>query len=180
VEEKQMTTLPKRKANRLSNYDYSDAGWYFITICSYNRQNIFGEYNSNIVGGDGGRPAIDTMPDPKITLTKFGLIVDEELKKSEIIRNEIKIDEYVIMPNHVHAIVIIENENDGFPITGRPPSTPTIGHYKKSLSSFVAGFKSTVTRRVNLLRGTPQQTVWQRSFYDHIIRNEKSLDDIPT
>jgi putative transposase len=58
------------------------------------------------------------------------------------------------------------------------PASYSIGHYKKSLSSFVAGFKSTVTRRVNLLRGTPQQTVWQRSFYDHIIRNEKSLAEI--
>ncbi len=171
-----MQKLIQRKPIRLKNYDYSLNGYYFTTICSNNRENIFGKI---VVGADGRRPDNDNCrPDNnniKIELNKYGLIVEEELKKSEIIRNEINLDEYIIMPNHIHAIIIINRD-----LSGGQPAAPTAHHFnrKQTLSSFISGFKSVVTKRINILRNTPQQPVWQRSFYDHIIRNERSLNAI--
>ena len=167
-----MQNLKTRKQNRLKNHDYSLNGYYFVTICSFNRHNLFGEIinNNKIVGADGRRPDNNIQ----IELNKFGLIVDNELKNTENIRHEIKLDQYIIMPNHIHAIIIIQHN-----ITGDQPAAPTDNHIcKQTLSSFVAGFKSVVTKRINILRGTLQKPVWQRSFYDHIIRNEKSLHAI--
>ena len=85
-----MRKLLTRKHIRLKNYDYSLTGYYYVTICSKNRKNIFGEIinNKNIVGADGCRPDNN---DVKIKLNKFGLIVDEELKNTENIRHEIKL-----------------------------------------------------------------------------------------
>ena len=90
-----MQKLISRKQIRLKDYDYALTGYYYVTICSNNRENIFGEIinNKNIVGADGCRP--DTCypdnNDVKIKLNKFGLIVDEELKNTENIRHEIKL-----------------------------------------------------------------------------------------
>ena len=94
---KRMKEYKTRKNNRLNKYDYSENGWYFVTICTKNKENIFGE----IVGAD------DCRPSNKIKLNRYGFIVEDELKKTEIIRDEIILDEYVIMPNHIHAIVIL-------------------------------------------------------------------------
>ena len=192
-----MQQFRTRKQIRMPNYDYSMDGWYYVTICARDKENIFGKHNPNIVGADGSRPSNklseNEIPENgistnnKIILNEYGLIVGDELHKSEIIRNEIHLDEYVIMPNHIHAIVIIQNNhNDHFnysnySVEGRLPSAPTISatyNYKKSLSTFVAAFKAAATKRINMLRGTPQQPVWQRSFHDHVIRNEKSLNNI--
>ncbi|MBN2425369.1 MAG: transposase [Calditrichaceae bacterium] len=78
------------------------------------------------------------------------------------------------MPNHVHCIIVISGNNTGAGIMGSRPAAPT----KKSLSFFVNGFKSAVTERINTLRNMPGEPVWQRSFHDHIIRNERSLKAI--
>jgi len=153
-----------RKLNRLKNYDYSTDGYYFVTICSKDRKDIFGEY----VGANGCWPVNNDM---KIKLNEYGLIVDEELKNTENIRNEIKLGQYIIMPNHLHCIIIIQRN-----LSGGQPSAPTDNiNRKHTLSSFVSGFKSVVTKRINILRNTPRKPVWQRSFYDHIIRNDRSL-----
>ena len=119
-----------------------------------------------------------------VQLNDFGRIVDEELKKSQIIRDEIILDQYVIMPNHIHCIILIAGCNKAGgqptgdqPMGGQPaggqPAAPT-----RTLSSFVNGFKSAVTTRINALRNTSGHPVWQRSFHDHIIRNERSLNAI--
>ena len=108
-----------RKPHRLKDFDYSKDGFYFITICSKNRENIFGDV---IVGADGCRPA-------QVALNDFGRIVDEELQKSPMIRKEIVLDHYVVMPNHVHCIVVIEQNHRGLTgreIAGRQPSAPTV------------------------------------------------------
>ena len=93
--------LPKRKPTRLKNYDYSGDGAYFITICTHNRKKLF----SNIVG-QGLAPA-------EIQLSKFGEIANAEILALENRYNNIKIDKYVIMPNHIHAIIIINRETAG-------------------------------------------------------------------
>ncbi|UCB57618.1 MAG: transposase [Candidatus Omnitrophota bacterium] len=157
-----MKEYKTRKQIRLKEYDYSLNGYYFITMCSYNRENIFGEIP---VGADGCRPDNNT----KIILNEYGLIVEEELKNTENIRQEIKLDRYAIMPNHVHCIIIIQRQ-----LSGGQPAAPT----GQTLSSFVSGFKSVATKRINILRDTSAKPVWQRSFYDHIIRNDRSLNAI--
>ena len=79
------------------------------------------------------------------------------------------------MPNHIHAIIVIQNNT----ITGRQPSSPTEKfNYNQSLSLFVSGFKSVVTKRINILCGASKKPVWQRSFYDHIIHTIYSLKNI--
>ena len=116
VIENKMQEIITRKQIRLKNYDYSLTGYYFITVCSNNRKNIFGKIS---VGADGCRPDNNT----KIILNEYGLIIDEELKNTENIRHEIKLDKYVIMPNHLHCIIIIQRKLSGGQIItgGQPP-----------------------------------------------------------
>ena len=137
--------LPKRKPTRLKNYDYSGDGAYFITICTHNRKKLF----SNIVG-QGLAPA-------EIQLSKFGEIANAEILALENRYNNIKIDKYVIMPNHIHAIIIIKQKTAG------ASPCPT-------LSDIVCSFKSITTRKCHCVK--PSQNIWQRSFHDHIIRGE--------
>lgn len=152
-----------RHSIRLSNYDYSQAGLYFLTICMNNRKCIFGD----IING-------------KIKLNKFGDIVEREWIKSSIIRDEISLDEWVIMPNHFHGIVNIKGHNKHM---GDPPVAPTTsgkpnGPNAHSIGSLVAGFKSSVTTRINKILGTPGKKLWQRNYWEHIIRNEQELNRI--
>ena len=122
--------------------------------------------------------------DHAMHLNPYGQIVKEEWLRSTNIRKEIQLDSYTIMPNHLHGIVVIIEEN-------LPPSPmATIrprahnddlvleGLARRSLGAFVAGFKSITTTRINALRGTPGIPVWQRNYYEHIIRNTQSLEKI--
>ena len=138
------TQFKKRKPTRLKNFDYSNDGYYFITICTHNRKRIF----SNIVG-DG---ALDV---PKINLSIIGEIVEKYILSSNNIP-KITVDKYVIMPNHIHLIVKVENNG-----TSKAPS-PT--------NQTVPHMVSTLKRFVNKEVG---HNVFQRSFHDHIIRDEE-------
>ena len=173
--------IHKRQSIRLQGYDYSQSGLYFITICCYERECLFG----NIINS-------------QITLNNFGELIKEEWLKSAEIRKEIELDEFVIMPNHFHGIVIINQEikrdfiknnveasDNNVGANGRSPlrqeiqsSPPKISMKPKSLSSLIAGFKSATTKKINMIRNTPQNPVWQRNYYDHIIRNDESLTRI--
>ncbi len=171
-----------RRSIRLAGYDYAQAGAYFVTICTRNRECLFGD-----------------VVDGEMRLNQYGAIVRDEWFGSAAIRREIELfdDEFVVMPNHIHGIVwIVETDNEGATglvgvtdlvgATGRSPlpSKPR-GPAKRSLSSFVAGFKSAVTKRINENRGAPGAPVWQRNYYacpdeigEHIIRNDESLNRI--
>ena len=137
--------LPKRKPTRLKDYDYSSEGAYFITICSHNRKDIFG-----IIVGQGLAPAENQ-------LYPFGEIAKYELLDLETRYKNIKVDKYVIMPNHIHAIIFIEKTAGASPC-------PT-------LSDMVCSFKSITTRKCHLIKHDIK--IWQRSFHDHIIRGEE-------
>ena len=141
--------FPKRKPTRLKNYDYSGDGAYFITICTHNRKKLF----SNIVG-QGLAPA-------EIQLSKFGEIANTEILALENRYNNIKIDKYVIMPNHIHLIVSIFEKNG----TNKTPLLGTV----------IAGFKRSVTL---FAKSRGIDFMWQRSYYDHIIRNYKDGNNI--
>lgn len=135
---------PKRKSTRLKDYDYSSEGAYFITICTHNKQKIL----CDIVGGG----ALDA---PKIKLSTIGGIVEKYILSSNNIP-EISVEKYVIMPNHIHLILLVKN-NIG---TSKAPS-PT--------NNIISHSISTLKRFVNRDVG---ENIFQRSFHDHIIRGE--------
>lgn len=134
----------------------------------------------------------------KMHLNEFGRIVREEWFKSAEIRKEIKLDndEFVVMPNHIHGIVYIDENRTQLPITyeniepldtnitivgtgDRPVArTRKSGPPKRSTGSFIAGFKSSVTTRINMIRKRPGQPVWLRNYYEHIIETEKEYFNI--
>jgi len=149
--------MRNRRTMRLAGYDYSQTGAYFITICSQNRDCLFGE-----------------IRDSDMRLNGYGVIVRDEWVKSSGIRKEIKLDEFVVMPNHIHGIVWIRNAVGA---NGRSPLHRT-NMGSKTLSSFVAGYKSTVTKQINGLRRLPGVPVWQRNYYEHVIRGEMELNRI--
>jgi len=143
-----------RRSLRLKGYDYSQAGAYFITICTKNRECLLGEIKNG-----------------EIILNEYGEIARKEWIKSQIIRKEMKLDEFIIMPNHIHGIVIIDHVG----ANGRSPLRD-FRMEPKSISSFVAGYKSSVTKQINLVRKLPRFSVWQQNYYEHIIRNETELN----
>ena len=153
-----------RKELRLRGYDYAQAGGYYVTLVTQGRARLFGEM-------EGG----------EMRLNPFGEIVKEEWLRSAEIRDEISLDAFVVMPNHIHGIIFIHGIVGA---TGRSPlpqnetSRYAHGPAPKSIGALVAGFKSSVTKRINILRNAPGVPIWQRNYYEHIIRNEEDYERI--
>jgi REP element-mobilizing transposase RayT len=161
-----------RRSIRLKGYDYSSRGAYFVTLVTHQRREIFGQ----IVDGD-------------IRMSSLGQIVKNEWMRSNNVRREIRLneDEFVVMPNHIHGIVWIvdpvgaDNVVDNVGGAGRgvchtPQRTPVPKRMPKSLSSFIAGFKAAVTSRAG--KEFNIHSIWQRNYYEHIIRNDRELMNI--
>lgn len=149
---------PARRSIRLKNYDYSRSGWYFVTICTAHRLCLFGD-----------------VIDGQMVTNELGKAAIIEWEKSVTLRQELSFDSWVLMPNHVHGIVAITNF----------PEQDIVANYggfawrqPRSLSTFVSGFKGATTRHIHRLRNSPGETVWQRNYYEHVIRNEASLERI--
>ena len=141
--------FPKRKINRLKSWNYSNNGGYFITICTDNRKHIL----SKICVGDG-------LPDvPHIELTDNGRTVKEQFEIMNALYEDIRVNHYVIMPNHIHFIVEITKRNG---TSGRPSPTRS----NAIISKYISTFKRFTNRKSGI-------DLWQRSYYDHIIRDEK-------
>ncbi len=138
-------TLDIRKPTRLKCFDYSANGYYFITVCTENKQKIM----CNIVG-------CGVLDAPKTELSDIGKTVKKQLDFMDDFYNDIKIDKYVIMPNHLHLILKIRRDSGA---SGTPHPTNNV------LSCFVGSFKRFTNRAVG-------KNIWQKSFYDHIIRDE--------
>ena len=145
------TQLPKRKSPRLKSFDYSTTGAYFITICTQNRKNIL----STIVG--------EGSPLPK--LSHYGEIADLWIQKLPEKYHEISVDCYVIMPNHIHLLLSVMKDD------GRGNPSPTV-------DTAMGWLKYQITKEINKLRGTPGEKLLQRSFFDHIIRNQDDYYEI--
>ena len=143
-----MSNLPKRKPIRIANYDYSTPGAYFITVCTANREKIF--WNS--VGADIIRPQ-------DLPLSTAGKIAEQGILQMTEHYENVVVDMYCIMPDHIHMILRMESVMDG-----RIISAPTV-------STVVGSMKRWVSRQV----GKP---IWQKSFYDHGIRNQQDYDEI--
>jgi REP element-mobilizing transposase RayT len=131
-------------------------------------------------------------------LNEIGKIVEEEWLRTSIIRPDIQLDSYVVMPNHIHGIVIL-NECGGTLRSEKPvgancystqnkpinngayidtPLQNTFRSPSNTIGAIVRGFKSTTTKCINEIRGTPGMHVWQRNYYEHIIRNDNELNNI--
>ena len=143
--------LPKRKSPRLKSFDYRTTGAYFITICTQNRKNIL----STIVG--------EGSPLPK--LSHYGEIANLWIQKLPEKFHEISVDCYVIMPNHIHLLLSVMKDD------GRGDPSPTV-------DTAMGWLKYQITKEINKLRGTPGEKLLQRSFFDHIIRNQDDYYEI--
>jgi putative transposase len=143
-------SIPRRHVLRLDGYDYSSEGLYFVTICTDRRVALFGE-----------------ILDRKMILNEFGRIIDEIWRSMFPFVDDS--DSSIVMPNHLHGIIAITDI-----AAGGSRTAPT----RKSLGRLVGAFKTVSTKRINEIRGTLGAVIWQRNFYEHIVRNEKSLERI--
>ena len=167
---------PHRRSIRLRGYDYSQAGAYFVTICTQNRECLFGE----IVDGE-------------INLNPLGEVI---LKWWDALPNyypPVELDAFVVMPNHLHGIIVIADSDDRAgkprsnnaavgamsrrPQTGRddPAPTPT---GKRTLGQLIGYFKFQSTKEINQVRDTAFARIFQRDYYERIIRNEREWNAI--
>lgn len=172
--------LPRRRSIRLPYYDYRQNGAYFFTICTLNRECLFGHVEN------------DTM-----RLNEAGHIAHNEWLRSAEMRREIALDEFVVMPNHLHGIVFISEtggmrndgkkaqdpatDSDGTATSARTEGvhrTPLQRPARASLGTFINGYKASVTKRLTALHILSGASVWQRNYYEHIIRNDDDLDRI--
>ncbi len=182
-----------RRSIRLKGYDYSQPGWYFVTVVTQNREMLFG-----VVVND------------KMVLDLFGKIIDYHWRKLPRHFKNIVLDEYQIMPNHFHGIIHIvgamhsdlnnqknnenfngnvgamhsdldnQKNNEKFNGNASPLSQPRRPHgtVPGSLGAIMQNFQSVTTRKINRIRKTPGARLWQRNYWEHIIRNETELNRI--
>ncbi len=156
--------IKRRKSNRLKDYNYSSDGYYFVTICVHKRAEILGKINND-----------------KLILSKYGKIVNYFWSQIPEHYSNVLIDEYVIMPNHVHGIVVINNNQSN--VGAEHCSAPTLdcAENKRSnyglLSKVIKSFKEICVKSIKK-EFKDHEFRWQKSFYDHIIRNEESLNKI--
>lgn len=161
-----------RHSIRLKEYDYSQAGAYFVTICTKDHECLFGE----IIDGE-------------MRLNEWGHLVSDVWVEIPNHFTNIELDAFVVMPNHVHGIILIV---DGASVEAGLPrpynktmsgakthlSAETAPLRKRTLGQIIAYFKYLSTRRINEICSNLGAPIWQRNYYEHIIRNEKSLDKI--
>ncbi|HOY42255.1 MAG TPA: hypothetical protein PLX60_10350 [Chitinophagales bacterium] len=171
----------RSESHRLKDWNYANPSVYFITICTQERLYLFGEIKEGI-----------------LILNENGGIVENEINKSIDIRKNMVFHNYVIMPNHVHFLIEIlnvdtqdvdthssayNNNNNKTNIDNNTIHTHSRAYLRrmpKSISSFVAIFKSVTTKQINDLRKTPHEKIWQNNYHDHIVRNENSFNHIAT
>ena len=157
-----------RRSIRLQGYDYASPGGYFLTIVSHQRENLFGE----ILNGD-------------MHLNKFGKTAQWEWNRLESRFRNIDLDTFVVMPNHVHGIILIEEDHAlGMSQESSLNNNPAgkadqFGKPEQgSIATIIRSYKSSVSFRINLMRQSSGLPVWQRNYYEHIIRNEKELAEL--
>jgi putative transposase len=138
-----------RRSIRLPGYDYASPGAYFVTVCAHGNGSVF-------------------------DVLELRDAVEEAWRQIPLHFLNARLDEFVVMPNHVHGIVWIVGAQHAAPL----PGTRTLAVKAGSLGAIVRSFKAAAARRVNEIRGTPGAAVWQRNYYERVIRNEDELSSI--
>ena len=138
---------------RLKDFDYSSAGFYFVTVVSHKHKNIFCEIN-----------------DGQIDLSLVGVIIEETWEAIPMHYSYVKLDSFVVMPNHIHGIIIIKE-------VGATRASPVLSK-NKTLGVLLGSFKSAVTKRVHDEGMFLHERVWQRNYYEHVIRDEPDYNRI--
>ena len=169
---------PKRRSIRLRGYDYSTPGAYFITACTHNRLLLFGR-----------------VVDGKVETNRIGAVVEDCWSKLPDHYDHVAIDAFVLMPNHIHGVIIIEDTSVTVGAGQQPPAKDTrttvgaglkpalpatIDPKRHGVPEIVRAFKTFSARRINQMRASAGTPVWQRGFYDHVIRGEDELDRVRT
>lgn len=128
-----------RKSTRIPNFDYSCENYYFVTICTHEKECLFANQNQ---------------------LNEFGRIAQEDMRSLASHYNYVVVDNFIVMPNHVHAIIQIHGSRQK----------------KNDLNMIVGSYKAGVSRKIHKLQ--PDLMIWQRSFHDHVIRNQQEYEKI--
>lgn len=154
-----------RRSIRLRQYDYRSLGAYFVTVCTHQHMPLFGEISNK-----------------EMRLTGFDTLVVEEWERTAEMRPHVTLDAFVVMPNHFHAVVLFEDASlsveGGDRERSRTGGSTPLQQAPSPLGSVIGGFKRSVTKQVNVLRGTPGIPLWQRNYYEHVVRSEASLEAI--
>ncbi|MDF1515087.1 MAG: transposase [Anaerolineae bacterium] len=155
-----------RRSVRYPGYDYRQMGAYFVTICAYQKEPIFGQ-----------------VVEDTVQLSPIGEIADRLWRDIPLHKVNVQCPVWVVMPNHLHGIIVIENgeykKDEALTAADRDSNAPSLRNAPAgSLGAVVGNFKSVSTRQVNRLRDTPGARVWQMSYYEHIIRNESDYNRI--
>ena len=152
-----------RHSIRLKDYKYSQAGAYFVTLCAWQRECLFGE-----------------MVNGEMILNDMGRIIAEEWAKADTVRKNVVLDEFVVMPNHFHGIIVFTEPAVTVTYGGCCQNRAThrvapTGSVSGSLGALLGQFKSIATKRINRCRNNPGCPVWQRNYYERVIRDDNEL-----
>jgi putative transposase len=155
-----------RRSIRLQGYDYSQPGMYYVTLTIQNREPILG-----------------SVVDGSVQLSRLGGIVQQEWLRTSIVRPAVRLDEFVIMPDHLHGIIEICKERNGDSFVGAngnvgansnsPRHVTPFRSPSRTVGAIIRGFKGASTKRINEERGTAGAKFWQRNYYEHIVRDER-------
>jgi REP element-mobilizing transposase RayT len=163
-----------RRSIRLAEYDYAGTGAHFVTLCARERACLFGD----VVAGE-------------IRLSPVGRVVEEEWWRTGVVRPAVTMDVFVVMPNHLHGIIVIDDKRVGNAGAGDcdtvsrtrathrvAPTTGPVGPARGSVGAIIAQFKAVTTKRVNARDGEFVGPLWQRNYYERVIRNDEELERI--
>jgi putative transposase len=148
----QTSSYPERRCLRLPSYDYAEVGAYFITAVTEGRTALFGQIH-----------------DGDMRLSRFGAIVEQSWRDLVNHYPHVALDEFIVMPNHIHGVVWLRD-----PGRAGVKRAPT----RHPLSEIIRAFKTFSARRINELRGTPGRSLWQRNYYERVVRHERELNAI--
>lgn len=166
-----ISNLPNRQSIRLSNYDYSQKGSYFLTLVTQDRLHLFGK-----------------IEEGKMILNSVGKIVEEEWKKTLELRSNITLGEFIIMPDHMHMIITIHSQIKSITTEEWIYSNPKSPSH--TIGAIIRGFKGASTKKINLFLNSTgelpfatttefyKNKIFQRNYYEHIIRNQQDFNRI--
>jgi len=150
-----MAGVPDRRSIRLRGFDYRSAGAYFVTVVAWDRRCLFGE-----------------IVEERVSLSRIGEVVARLWRDIPRHFSHVHLDAFVVMPNHLHGILVLQGRGTACRAPTEAFGRPIAG----SLSTITRSFKSASTRLVNLERGTPGASFWQRGYYERIVRDDDNLN----